>query len=61
MVDVKKLMQAVFITSRVSGACLFGPLLAFGVLALKQELLPLLLKTLKWSVLGTGIFLTSLG
>ena len=60
MVDVKKLMQAVFITSRVSGACLLA-LLAFGVLALKQELLPLVLKTLKWSVLGTGIFLTIFG
>ena len=31
------------------------------MLALKQELLPLLLNTLKWSVLGTGIFLTIFG
>jgi integral membrane protein (TIGR01906 family) len=60
MVDVKALMQAVFAVTRWSGVTLLL-LLALGLIALKQEVFPLLLRSLKWSAIGTGAFLVVFG
>ena len=60
MVDVKELMQAVFAVTRWSGVALLL-LLALGLIALKQEVFPLLLRSLKWSAIGTGAFLVVFG
>ncbi|MEE8045248.1 MAG: TIGR01906 family membrane protein [Dehalococcoidia bacterium] len=60
MVDVKALMQAVFAIARWSGVALLL-LLAIGLLGLKQEVFPLLLRSLKWSAIGTGAFLIVFG
>ncbi len=60
MVDVKALMQAVFTITRWTGVLLLF-LLAIGLLYLKQDLFPLLLRSLKWSAIGTGVFLVLFG
>ena len=60
MVDVKALMQAVFSITRWSGVALLL-LLAVGLLALKEDVFPLLLRSLKWSAIGTGAFLVIFG
>jgi integral membrane protein (TIGR01906 family) len=60
MVDVKVLMQAVFAITRWTGVTLLL-LLAIGLLVLKEQVLPLLLRSLKWSAIGTGIFLVVFG
>jgi integral membrane protein (TIGR01906 family) len=60
MVDVKALMQAVFAVTRWSGVALLL-LLALGLIALKQEVFPLLIRSLKWSAIGTGAFLVVFG
>ena len=60
MVDVKALMQAVFAITRWTGVTLLL-LLAIGLLVLKEQVLPLLLRSLKWSAIGTGIFLVVFG
>ena len=36
-------------------------LLAVGLIALKQDVFPLLLRSLKWSAIGTGAFLVIFG
>jgi integral membrane protein (TIGR01906 family) len=60
MVDVKALMQAVFAITTWFGIALLL-LLALGLLALKEEVFPLLLRSLKWSAIGTGAFLVVFG
>ena len=60
MVDVKALMQAVFAITRWSGVTLLL-LLAIGLLVLKQDVFPLLLRSLKWSAIGTAVFLVIFG
>jgi integral membrane protein (TIGR01906 family) len=60
MVDVKALMQGVFSVTRWLGAVLLVLLVA-GVVVLKREALPLLLRSLKWSAIGTGVFLVVFG
>jgi integral membrane protein (TIGR01906 family) len=60
MVDVKALMQPVFAITRWTGVTLLL-LLAIGLLVLKEQVLPLLLRSLKWSAIGTGIFLVVFG
>ena len=60
MVDVKALMQAVFAITRWSGVVLLL-LLALGMLVLKQDVFPLLLRSLKWSAIGTAVFLVVFG
>ena len=60
MVDVKALMQSVFAIANWSGVVLLF-LLAVGLIALKQDVFPLLLRSLKWSVIGTGAFLIIFG
>lgn len=60
MVDVKVLMQAVFSITRWSGVVLLL-LLGVGLLVLKQDVFPLLLRSLKWSAIGTGVFLIVFG
>jgi len=60
MVDVKALMQAVFAVTRWSGVALLL-LLALGLIVLKQEVFPLLIRSLKWSAIGTGAFLVVFG
>ncbi len=60
MVDVKALMQTVFATTRWSGVVLLL-LLAIGLITLKQEVFPLLLRSLRWSAIGTGAFLVIFG
>ena len=60
MVDVKALMQSVFEITRWSGLTLLL-LLAVGLISLKQNVFPLLLRSLKWSAIGTGAFLLIFG
>ena len=60
MVDVKALMQSVFAITRWSGLTLLL-LLAVGLMTLKQNAFPLLLRSLKWSAIGTGAFLLVFG
>ena len=60
MVDVKALMQAVFAITRWTGVTLLL-LLSVGLLGLKEQVFPLLLRSLKWSAIGTGIFLIVFG
>ena len=60
MVDVKALMQAVFAITRWSGVALLL-LLAVGLLVLKEQVFPLLLRSLQWSAIGTGAFLVVFG
>ncbi len=60
MVDVKALMQSVFSITRWSGLTLLL-LLAVGLIVLKQEVFPMLLRSLKWSAIGTGAFLVIFG
>jgi integral membrane protein (TIGR01906 family) len=60
MVDVKALMQAVFAITRWTGVALLL-LLAVGLLVLKEQVFPLLLRSLKWSAIGTGAFLVVFG
>jgi len=60
MIDVKALMQAVFSITRWSGVALLL-LLAIGLLTLKQDVFPLLIRSLKWSAIGTGVFLVIFG
>lgn len=60
MVDVKALMQGVFAIANWSGVVLLF-LLAVGLIALKQDVFPLLLRSLKWSAIGTGAFLIIFG
>jgi integral membrane protein (TIGR01906 family) len=60
MVDVKALMQAVFAITLWSGVGLLL-LLALGLIALKQDVFQLLLRSLKWSVIGTAVFLVVFG
>jgi integral membrane protein (TIGR01906 family) len=60
MVDVKALMQAVFAITRWLGVVLLL-LLALGLITLKQDVFPLLLRSLKWSAIGTGAFLVVFG
>jgi integral membrane protein (TIGR01906 family) len=60
MVDVKALMQSVFAITRWSGLTLLL-LLALGLIVLKQDVFPLLLRSLKWSAIGTGAFLVIFG
>jgi integral membrane protein (TIGR01906 family) len=60
MVDVKALMQSVFAITRWSGLALLL-LLAIGLITLKQDVFPLLLRSLKWSAIGTAVFLVVFG
>ncbi|MBT3995729.1 MAG: TIGR01906 family membrane protein [Chloroflexi bacterium] len=60
MVDVKALMQSVFAIANWSGVVLLF-LLAVGLITLKQDVFPLLLRSLKWSAIGTGAFLVVFG
>jgi integral membrane protein (TIGR01906 family) len=60
MVDVKALMQSVFAITRWSGVALVL-LLAVGLIVLKGEVFPLLLRSLKWSAIGTVVFLIVFG
>ena len=60
MVDVKTLMQAVYVTTRALGITLLI-LIATGSILLRQELLPLLLRSLKWSAVGSATFLAVFG
>lgn len=60
MIDVKVLMQGVFAVTRWSGVLLLL-LLAIGLIALKQAVFPLLLRSLKWSAIGTGAFIVVFG
>ena len=60
MIDVKALMKSVFAITNWSGVVLLF-LLAVGLITLKQDLFPLLLRSLKWSAIGTGAFLVVFG
>ena len=60
MVDVKALMQSVFAITNWSGVVLLF-LLAVGLITLKQDVFPLLLRSLKWSAIGNGAFLIIFG
>jgi integral membrane protein (TIGR01906 family) len=60
MVDVKALMQSVFAITRWSGVVLLL-LLAIGIITLRRAFVPLLLRSLKWSAIGTGAFLIIFG
>jgi integral membrane protein (TIGR01906 family) len=60
MVDVKALMQSVFSITRWSGVALLMLLVA-GAFTLKRDAAPLLLRSLRWSAIGTGIFLVVFG
>ena len=60
MVDVKALMQGVFSTTRWSGIALLVLLVA-GAFTLKRDAAPLLLRSLRWSAIGTGVFLVVFG
>ena len=60
MVDVKALMQSVFAIANWSGVVLLF-LLAVGLITLKEDVFPLLLRSLKWSAIGTGAFLVIFG
>jgi integral membrane protein (TIGR01906 family) len=60
MVDVKALMQSVFAIANWSGVVLLF-LLAVGLITLKEDVFPLLLRSLKWSAIGTGTFLVIFG
>ena len=60
MVDVKALMQGVFSITRWSGIALLVLLVA-GAFTLKRDAAPLLLRSLRWSAIGTGVFLVMFG
>ena len=60
MIDVKALMKSVFAITNWSGFVLLF-LLAVGLITLKQDVFPLLLRSLKWSAIGTGAFLVVFG
>lgn len=60
MVDVKALMQSVYGVALWTGVALLV-LLALGAVAMKQSLLRLLLRSLRWAVIGTGVFLVVFG
>ncbi len=60
MVDVKALMQGVFSITRWSGIALLVLLVA-GAFTLKRDAAPLLLRSLRWSAIGTGVFLVVFG
>ena len=60
MVDVKALMQAVFAITRWAGVALLL-LLGIGLLVLKEQVFSLLLRSLKWSAIGTAAFLVVFG
>ena len=60
MVDVKALMQGVFSITRWSGIALLV-LLVVGAFTLKRDAAPLLLRSLRWSAIGTGVFLVVFG
>ncbi|MBT3554581.1 MAG: TIGR01906 family membrane protein [Chloroflexi bacterium] len=60
MIDVKALMKSVFAITNWSGVVLLF-LLAVGLITLKQDVFPLLLRSLKWSAIGTGAFLVVFG
>ena len=60
MIDVKALMKSVFAITNWSGVVLLF-LLAVGLITLKQDVFPLLLRSLKWSAIVTGAFLVVFG
>lgn len=60
MVDVKALMQAVVAVRTWSGVFLVF-LIASGAFILKKEVIPLLQRSLRWSAIGTGVFLLIFG
>ena len=60
MVDVKALMQGVFSITRWLGFALLVLLVA-GVFTLRRDAAPLLLRSLRWSAIGTGVFLVAFG
>jgi integral membrane protein (TIGR01906 family) len=60
MVDVKALMQAVFAITLWTGVGLLF-LLAIGLIVLKEDVFALLLRGLKWSAIGTAVFLVVFG
>ena len=60
MVDVKALMQSVFSIARWSGVALLVLLVA-GAFTLKRNAAPLLLTSLRWSAIGTAVFLVVFG
>jgi integral membrane protein (TIGR01906 family) len=60
MVDVKALMQSVFSITRWSGVALLILLVA-GAFTLRRNAAPLLLRSLRWSAIGTGAFLVVFG
>ena len=60
MVDVKALMQGVFSITRWSGIALLL-LLVVGAFVFKRDAAPLLLRSLRWSAIGTGVFLVVFG
>ncbi len=60
MVDVKALMQGVFSITKWLGAALLV-LLAAGALTLRRNSAALLLRSLRWSAIGTAAFLVVFG
>lgn len=60
MVDVKALMQSVFSITRWTGITLLILLLA-GAFTLRRNAAPLLLRSLRWSAIGTAVFLVVFG
>lgn len=60
MVDVKALMQSVLSITRWSGVALLI-LLVTGAFTLRRNAAPLLLRSLRWSAIGTGAFLVVFG
>ena len=60
MVDVKALMRGVFSITRWSGIALLA-LLVVAAFTLKRNAVPLLLRALRWSAIGTGGFLLVFG
>lgn len=60
MVDVKALMQGVYAVALWGGIALVV-LLVLGAVALKEQVLALLARSLRWSLIGTGAFLVVFG
>jgi integral membrane protein (TIGR01906 family) len=60
MVDVKALMQSVFSITRWLGFALLVLVLA-SAFTIGRNTAPLLLRSLRWSAIGTGVFLVVFG
>ncbi len=60
MVDVKALMQGVFSITQWLGIALLILLVA-GIFTLRKDAAQMLLRSLRWSAIGTGVFLVAFG